>query len=256
MTILCYHAIDPDWSSPIAVTPTDFAAHAGWLARNRRVVPLAQAVVEMDRAGRLPRGTNALTFDDGFASVHALALPLLRRLGLPATVFVVAETLAPGGREVDWVDDPPARGLRALSLDQVLEMLDHGVSFGSHSFAHRDLTTLSDAEVERDLRDSRELLEALLDRPVPFLAYPRGRNNDGSRRAAARAGYSHAFTLPERREPIDRLGVPRAGVYRGNSVRTLRVKASRRYLAVRTSPLYPLLGRLLSPPRGRESPNA
>ena len=55
------------------------------------------------------------------------------------------------------------------------------------SLAHRDLTMLSDEECHRDLRESRELLEDLLGEPVPFLAYPGGRNDARVQRAAARA---------------------------------------------------------------------
>ncbi|MGH7316825.1 MAG: polysaccharide deacetylase family protein, partial [Candidatus Rokuibacteriota bacterium] len=148
------------------------------------------------------------------------------------------------GKPVDWVDMPPPFPLKTLTLDQILEMRDSGIAFGSHSYSHADLTQLSEAECERDLRASREALEELLGRSVPHLAYPRGRHNARVRRAAERAGFSHAFSLPERAEPRGNHAVPRVGIY-GASATTLRLKSSRLYLPLRTGPAYPLARTLL-----------
>ncbi|MGI8873347.1 MAG: polysaccharide deacetylase family protein [Egibacteraceae bacterium] len=243
MTILCYHTVDERWRSPLAVPPVTFDAHCAWLARHRRPVDLVTAMEHLDASGRLPAGEVALTFDDGFSGVRDHAVPILRRHGIPATVFVVAGTLASGGREVDWVDTPPPYPLTTVTGTEVIELHRAGIGIGSHSYAHHDLTRLDEAECERDLRASRELLEDLLECPVPFLAYPRGRNDERVRRAARRAGYTHAFTLPEAREPVDRYGVPRVGVYPQNDVRALRVKTSRAYGPLRTSRAFPLLRR-------------
>jgi peptidoglycan/xylan/chitin deacetylase (PgdA/CDA1 family) len=256
VTILCYHAVDPAWRSPLAVTPDAFEAHCTWLARRRTVLPLDDASAALDRSFRLPRGTTAVTFDDGFRNVLEHALPILRRHRLPATVFVVAETLTPAGRAVDWVDTPPADGARleTLTLDELQELQDGGVSIGSHSYSHRVLTELGEDECERDLRASRELLEDLLGRPVPHLAYPRGYHDEHVRRAAARAGFANSFTLPESPEPVGPQAVPRVGVYPGNSERSLRWKTTRPYLRLRTGPAYPTVRRVLkgsAPPTRR-----
>ena len=240
MTILCYHAVDPDWTSPMSVAPEYFAAQCAWLARRRAVVPLSESLSRLDSSGRLPRATAALTFDDGFRSVYDHALPVLSRHGLPATVFLVAQTLTTAGQGVDWVDTPPTYELKTLDMDQVKEMQAAGVSFESHSYSHADLTALSFEDCVRDLRDSRELLETLLGHPVTLLAYPRGRHNESVRAAAQRAGYTHAFTLPEAKEAPGPYAVPRVGLYRGNSLTGLRVKSARPYLTLRTGLPYEL----------------
>jgi peptidoglycan/xylan/chitin deacetylase (PgdA/CDA1 family) len=164
-------------------------------------------------------------------------LPVLRREQLPATVFLVAQTLTPQGQPVDWVDTPGEKPLETLTLDQVLEMQDAGVDFQSHSWAHLDLTQLSEAECVQDLTESRELLSDLLGRPVTTMAYPRGRHSPHVRRAAARAGYTHAFALPEQAEQPSEYAVPRVGIFHGNSPLTVRVKSTRPYLPARTSRL-------------------
>lgn len=137
---------------------------------------------------------------------------------------------------MDWVDTPGTEPLSTLTLDQILEMQDAGVDFQSHSWAHLDLTTLSEEECVRDLRDSRELLSDLLGRPVPFLAYPRGRHSPHVRRAAARAGFTHGFALPEQAEEVDDYAIPRVGIFRGNGQVALRIKSARPYLRLRHSP--------------------
>lgn len=244
MSILCYHAVDPEWRSPLSITPSAFEAHCAWLGRNRRVVGAAEGAVRLSIAGRLPRGLVALTFDDGFRSVFEHAFPILARHRLPATIFVVANTLTPQAQQVDWVDDPPLRPLATLTLDEVREMHEAGIRFGSHSYSHHDLTLLSEKECERDLRTSRELIEDQLETRITLLAYPRGLHDEGVRRAAARAGFTHAFTLPDLREPIGPFAVPRVGVYPGDTRVTLRGKTSQWYLRVRTSGAFPMLRRL------------
>jgi len=243
VTILCYHAVQAGWESPMVMDPDAFAEHAEWLARRTTVVPLQSAVETLGPDGRLPRGTTALTFDDGFDGLHPNLTPVLARLGLPATVFLVAETLTEEGRPVDWVDTPPSYPLTTLTLDQVRDMQDAGVCFESHSFSHLDLTQLSFQECVDDLTRSRQLLESLLDRPVRLLAYPRGRHNAAVRAAAEQAGYSHAFTLPEGREAPGPFAIPRVGIHRGNGVAHLRLKTARPYLSVRTGRGYRVVQR-------------
>ena len=242
MNILCYHAVEDTWEAPLAVTPAAFEEHCSWLGALPRVVPLAAAVEMLHGWNRLPRKTTAISFDDAYESVYTHAFPILKRYNLPATVFTIAETLTPEGREPDWVDIPPPEPVRTLTLDQILEMQDAGIDFASHSYSHLDLTTLSEGACEQDLRTSREMLEGLLGRPVHFLAYPRGRHNDTVRRATSCAGYTHTFTLS---------GIPRAaGAVLDSPRRTplgqqhsqpLAIKANPWYLAMRMSRVYPLL---------------
>lgn len=247
MTILCYHSVHPDWASPLAVTPRDFEAQCEWLSRNRTVVPLDEAIRLMSPSGRLPRRMSAITFDDGFLDNVQTAAPTMARYGLPWTLFVVAQTLTPSGRPVNWVDTPPPWPLQTIPADQVVELHRSGVTIGSHSWAHHDLTQLDQEACARDLRESRELLEDLLGARVPLLAYPRGRHNAMVRSAAAAAGYEHALALPQQQEAPGPYAVPRVGVFPGNTLRTLRLKSSRLYLPLRTSPVFPAARRGLRP---------
>lgn len=245
MSVLCYHAVDPAWSSPLAVTPNEFESHARWLSRHRTVVPLAEAHRRMDARGRLPRGTVALTFDDGFAQLNDHVFPTLTRLGLPATVFVVAATLTERGHAVDWVDTPPPWRLRTMTADDVLHARDLGVEIASHSWSHRTLTSLDEDECREDLSRSRLLLEDLLGSSVQALAYPRGRHDPRVRRSAAAAGYTVSYALPESAEQVGPHALPRVGVFPGNGTTTLRAKTSPSYLGLRHSRVFPALRRVV-----------
>lgn len=244
MAILCYHTVSPNWSSPLAVSPRAFARHAAWLKSRRRTIPLSEALAALNSLGELPTGLATITFDDGFASLYDHAFVVLREHQLPATIFVVAKTLEPYPHPVDWVDPPPTEPLATLSVEQILEMQDAGLHFGSHSYSHRDLTLMSERECEDDLRASRELLEDQLKSPIRHLAYPRGRHNDRVRRAAQRAGYTHAFASIKHGDSFTPYAVGRSGVYRGDGVTALRAKGSPWYLRAKRTRLAPLLSGL------------
>lgn len=239
MAILCYHTVDDEFRSRLSLTPAQFEEHCRWLTADRDVVDLATAAELMDERGRLPHGIVALSFDDGLEGVYRHVYPALVRHGLPATVFLVADTLTGAHPEVDWIDGVAPGSLRAMSLEQVHEMAADGITFASHSSCHLDLTSLDPERCEADLLHSREVLEDVLGSRVRELAYPRGRHGSAVRAAARRAGFERAYGLPERREPWGDLSIPRIGVYAHNHLPTLRIKTARGYLSARTSGLHP-----------------
>jgi len=101
--ILIYHRVNP-WPSSFAidVTPPDrFRRQMEHLARRYRVLPLEE-LWQRSREGSLPSRSAAVTFDDGYADNHEFALPVLRSLGIPATVFVVTGCIGTG--VIPWHD--------------------------------------------------------------------------------------------------------------------------------------------------------
>lgn len=241
MTILTYHAVDPGWIAPLSIPPDRFRRHLEWLAAHRRVVPLEDLLAT---TGPVPaRGVVALTFDDGFSSLIDHAVPVLERLGLPYTVFLVGKMHDGSGASIDWVDRPPVHPLQVLDAPQVRELRSRGATFGSHSHAHVDMTTLGYDACLEDLRTSKEVLEDLLSEPVRTLAYPRGRHDPAVRRAAADAGFAWAFGLAVPPEIVGPQAVPRVGVYPKDTPTSLRLKTEPAYARFRASPVYPWLRR-------------
>ena len=162
----------------------------------------------------------AVTFDDGHASVLEEALPVLARHGLVGTVFPRLDLLGSPG----LLSQP---GLEAL--------VAAGWEVGSHTLTHRDLTTLDDAELERELAGSKRELEALLGRPCRSIAYPRGNADERVLAAAAAAGYEAGAALYGVLVPQGRLAWPRVGVH-GREGRVLfRARISRPLRSLRGS---------------------
>src|SRR3954451_1916783 len=82
--VLCYHALSDDWPAALSTTPERFEAQLRLLIeRGYRPATFEQAVGEP-----LAERTFAVTFDDAYRSVLALAHPIMERLGVPGTVFV------------------------------------------------------------------------------------------------------------------------------------------------------------------------
>jgi len=238
MTILCFHSVAPESSSTLTVSSDQFEAYCRWLKANRRIVPLATAQANLDRRFRPRDSITAITFDDGWSGVYDYAWPILRTYGLPFTVFVIAETLVDPAVPRDWLDNPAGAPTDMITLEQTREMVAAGVDIGSHSMRHDDLPSLGRSVCEKDLRDSKELLEDVLSRSIPTLAYPKGRHDSVVRAAAEAAGYSAAYTLPEEREEVGQFSIPRVGIYPANGVSALRIKTHPRYLDVRLHPVH------------------
>ena len=90
LAILTYHGVVeapqpiPD---PCMVHIDDFRRQMHFLRENYDVLPLDEAVCRC-RERRAQRPIVAITFDDGYQSNHDLALPVLEKLGLPATIYL------------------------------------------------------------------------------------------------------------------------------------------------------------------------
>jgi peptidoglycan/xylan/chitin deacetylase (PgdA/CDA1 family) len=222
--VLCYHAVaDGD--------PRRLEVNRDAMARQLRSVLWRgyRAV----RAGDTVAGRGRLvhvTFDDAFRSVR-LALPVLERLKMPATVFACSG-LADEGRPLDVPElaaevaaDPEA--YRTMSWDGLRELVERGLEIGAHTITHAHLPRLSDAELDRELTESKQRIEDELGRPCPFLAYPFGDEDGRVRAAVRRAGYEAAFALQSPHRPFDVYAIPRVDIYRVDSLPRAVLKTSR-----------------------------
>ena len=97
LSVLVFHRVLPgvDPLYPEAMDATRFTQICHWVRSMFSVLPLDEAVRRM-RAGTLPERALAVTFDDGYADNLQVAMPILNRLGLPATFFIATGFLDGG----------------------------------------------------------------------------------------------------------------------------------------------------------------
>jgi peptidoglycan/xylan/chitin deacetylase (PgdA/CDA1 family) len=111
-------------------------------------------------------------------------------------------------------DEPPRRTL--MNWDEVDALSRQGISFGSHSATHANLTRVSGAALERELRGPLDALRARAIDAIPVLAYPNGDYTPEVAAAARAAGYEAAVTTRpgvESRRPADLFRLRRVGVH-------------------------------------------
>ncbi len=256
--VLAYHNIVPH-GEPITgdrslhLPVHSFAEHLDLLLRHCDVVPL-DSVFDRTAGGRRPKV--AITFDDAYRGTVAAGVTELVMRGLPATIFVVPAFL--GGNSFWWDAVLPvardrmdgfrewalsalrgrdqeikawakAAGVRSLQLPlHALTATEEelrraaaqpGITLGSHTWSHPNLTQLDADAVEQELTSPLEWLRQRFESVVPWLAYPYGLASPTVERAAAATGYHGAFGvtgswLPQtnaRAFALPRLNIP-AGV--------------------------------------------
>ena len=141
-------------------------------------IPFFEAV--LDRIAALSGASRPrITFDDGNASDHDIALPRLLARGLSAEFFVLTGRLGQPG---------------SLDAERVRALLAAGMGIGSHGIAHCDWTGLDEADLTEELSVSRSVLETLCDRPVTGVGIPFGRYDARVLRAVRAAGYMAAWS--------------------------------------------------------------
>jgi peptidoglycan/xylan/chitin deacetylase (PgdA/CDA1 family) len=196
--VIGYHRVD-NVEDSLAVGVRTFRTHMTVLAAERELRPVFDLDDALDRlqAGTAPRRAVVVTFDDAWADNHANALGPLVEHGVPATMFVPSRLLGAPGH---------------MSRRQLSEMAAAGVAIGAHSRSHAALPACGDAELEAEVRGSREDLEDLLGIPVTRFAYPTGLYNGRVLGAVARAGFRTAVTTDRgwARHRTDPLRLPRS----------------------------------------------
>lgn len=212
--ILMYHVVsDPFPDSPypdLYVPKAEFADQmkalkdAGYTA-----VTLQEAWDSWHADGPLPAKPVVFSFDDGYHSHLANALPVLRALGWPGVLNLELKNI---------------RSDYGLTAPQVRQLIGAGWELDSHTIDHPDLTTVDAATLQHEVADSRAELKRRFGVPVNFFCYPAGRYDDAAIAAVRAAGYLAATTTePGLAQPdeADRFTLHRVRVNNGVSGATL-----------------------------------
>lgn len=205
--VLAYHLVGSGIDSAIDVSVDRFRHQLDVLQRRFRVLPLDAALTAASERGGEPVAT--LTFDDAYANFAEVVWPILRERQLTAMLYV------PVGF-VRGEASAPIRGtrLRACSWDELKALRRDGVQIGSHGVDHLNLRRTSDAELARELGESRAVLEQELGAGVTSFCYPQAKYDARSARAVAQHYQSAVAAGGRRYGGGDRFRIPRFPVRR------------------------------------------
>lgn len=177
--ILMYHEIG-DGPNNLYMGVADFQAQMDYLEQNGyHTVRLQQVYDHFTQGKPLPSKPVALTFDDGYVSFYKVGFPAFKKHHFTAVLYAVPGFFG----KANYVTWP-----------MVLELDKAGMEIESHTMGHVDLPSQSNANLVREIRGSRELLEERLGHPVLFFCYPAGAYDKRVMSVVKQAGYLSATT--------------------------------------------------------------
>ncbi len=129
------------------------------------------------------------TFDDGYSGLHDCALPIMKKYGFTATVFVCTGLI---GRDNKW-NNKDAVLRQHLNMEELQNLYKHGWEIASHGVSHFNLLKLTDEEIEHELKDSYDFLSRKYGMALTY-AYPYGAYNDFIKSCVGKY-YKYAFSV-------------------------------------------------------------
>jgi peptidoglycan/xylan/chitin deacetylase (PgdA/CDA1 family) len=209
--VLTYHNLSKTESNIMTVTDAAFDQQMKYLKDNGyRVITLNQLYDFVKFNSPLPEKSVLITFDDGWRSTWEIGLPILKKYGFPATVFIYT----------DFIGQTPDK---SLTWDMVQELQNNGVDIQCHSKTHRDLTLMTANEqfeqyynaLNLEMTLPSNLVQEKLKRRCDYLAYPYGATNRLVSSLAEKHGYRLAFTVNRGSAPFfsDLYRIDRSMIY-------------------------------------------
>ena len=186
--ILMYHAIhvmDPSEAANagLIVDPATFESHLKAL-KDAGYYPLTPAeAYKVLTENVLPENKKVvwLTFDDSLRDFYTNAFPLLQKYDMKATNNVITGFVQAGREDM-------------LTLDEIKEMKEKGMSFEDHTVNHPDLSATAEDQQKIELKDSKSYLDKELSQTTTTVAYPSGRYSDATLQIAESLGYKMGLT--------------------------------------------------------------
>lgn len=188
--ILMYHAIhvmapEESANANLIVDPTTFESHIQRLSNEGYYFLTPEEVHKVLTENVLPNGNQKiiwLTFDDSLWDFYDNAYPILQKHQVKATNNVITSTV---GSQTN------------LSLDEMLEMKNNGMSFQDHTVTHPDLSATDSSTQTTEMKDSKQYLDDSLNQDTIAIAYPAGRYSDTTLQIAENLDYKLGVTTNE-----------------------------------------------------------
>lgn len=98
--VTCREYAPPVWTQlPVSV----FRRQLEFLRDHYQIVTLAEVIAALGGKGILPERAALITFDDGMKNNYTVAFPVLKELGIPASIFLTVGLV--GQKELLWFDE-------------------------------------------------------------------------------------------------------------------------------------------------------
>lgn len=179
-TVLMYHSV-MEGDNSLSLTPEKFESQIKYLKENKfRFLKLDDL---KDRA--VFEGKSVLiTFDDGYKDNFSIVTPILQKYNVPAIFFITTGLV---GSEV--------KGLKMMNWEEIKRIsVDNLFEIGGHTITHRKLHKLNLGEVEKEIEESKRILEEKLSKSIKAFAYPYGRYDDLVLGVVKKSGFEWAFS--------------------------------------------------------------
>jgi peptidoglycan/xylan/chitin deacetylase (PgdA/CDA1 family) len=196
--VLSYHNFSADRSpNRMTVTKAAFEDQMRLLKeKGYRVITMDQLLDFLNFKAQIPKKSVVITIDDGWRSAYEIALPILKKYGYPATLFVYTGLIVGSGKTLSW--------------ELVREMAESGIDIQGHTVTHRILTSVNKKEsfkeyvdaTEKELAESARILKARVGKEIKYLAYPDGETNHLVISLVRKDGYQGAFTVKRGGNPF------------------------------------------------------
>jgi peptidoglycan/xylan/chitin deacetylase (PgdA/CDA1 family) len=190
--ILCFHGISDNPVSQYAVSTSDFSKQMYLLSGNYKIFSIDQLVTYIRERKLLSPTMIAISFDDGYQDFYTHAFPILQQYSIPATVFLPTSFIDKISKYEQVLPQS-----EFLLWDQIREMQQNGISFGSHTVSHTSLTRLTQQQIQNELEYSKARIESETNVSIKGFAYPYGTFRDTDSKIGnliANSGYSWAVT--------------------------------------------------------------
>ena len=177
--------------SPVTVSPTQTIIYI-LTATNPAGSATATTTITVNQSpppppptgGEWTEGMVTLSFDDSWISQYTTILPILESAGIKATFYITTEPIIGG-----WSD--------FMTPAQVKSIFQKGHEIGDHTITHPHLTQLSQANISKEIIDSKVYLENLTGKSVTTFAYPYGEFDSIVKNLVKSSGYITARGVDE-----------------------------------------------------------
>ncbi|KYG72814.1 polysaccharide deacetylase family protein [Roseivirga echinicomitans] len=182
ITSLVYHRFGDDRFPSTNIDTKIFEEHLKFLkAEGYTSLTISETVDEVNNSRSPKRKLVAITIDDGYKSFYKNGLPLLKKYGFKATLFVNTESIG----YADY-----------MTWEEIADAQKAGVEIGNHSHSHPFFLSVSEQTrssfFKQEMQESQELMKANLNFTPKVFAYPYGEHDEEMKTILSEMGFKGA----------------------------------------------------------------